>query len=462
MKHLYPLFLENTREHHLVLPDDTVILGFSGGKDSVALFHLLRELKKDIPFHFIAAYFNHRLRTDASDEEKWVQGFCEKHNVELVTGSKNVMAFKTKEKLNLEHAASLSRYRFFQEVSSRYKNAKVATAHTKSDLTETFFIKLFRGSGLQGLSAIFSKKENTIIRPLLLFSQEQILSFLRRNNIGYYRDSTNEEDVFLRNRIRRYVVPEIEKIEPAVDDRVFQTVSIIQEEYDYFSETANAALDRHLLPGNVLPIDRLKTYHPAVQRHIVREYIRKLKGNLLNIGFEHIETVRTQRVEKRGKREMGGAAIPGLELKFHKGFIFPKDIIVPGYRYAVPGPGRLEIPEIGKVLVIKEVHTYKKPKDNHGIIVPAASVTFPLTVRVPQKGDKYKKINTTINQDVFEMIRASGMPAEIRNLCPVILNGDGEIIWSVGSPVADAFKVNDRKGAAARVVMYIDSAKSPA
>jgi len=459
MKHLYPLFLENTREHHLVLPDDTVILGFSGGKDSVALFYLLKELKKDIPFTFITAYFNHRLRTDASEEEKWVEQFCMDQNVGLVTGSKNVMAFKTEEKLNLEHAASLSRYRFFQEVSSRYKNAKVATAHTKSDLTETFFIKLFRGSGLQGLSAIFSKKENTIIRPLLLFSQEQVLSFLRRNNIDFYRDRTNEEDVFLRNRIRRYVIPEIEKIEPALNDRVFQTVSIIREEYDYFGETANAVLDRYLLPGNVLSVHVLKKYHPAVQRHIVREYIRRLKGNLLNIGFEHIETVRTQQV---GKREMGGAAIPGLELKFHKGFIFPKNIIVPGYCYAVPGPGRLEIPEIEKTLIIKEVQRYKKPKDNYAIIVPAASITFPLTVRAPRKGDKYKKINTVINQDVFEMIRASGKPAEIRNLCPVILNGDGEIIWTVGSPVADAFKVKDRKGAVRCVVISVDSAKSPA
>lgn len=442
MKQLYPQFLANTREHHLVLPDDTVILGFSGGKDSVTLFHLLKELKRDIPFTFIAAYFNHRLRTDASEEEKWVEGFCDKHNVELVIGGKNVMAFKTKEKLNLEHAASLSRYRFFQEVSSRYENAKVATAHTKSDLTETFFIKLFRGSGLQGLSAIFSKKENTIIRPLLLFSQDQVFSFLQRNNIAFYRDRTNEEDVFLRNRIRRHVVPEIEKIEPAVNDRVFRTVSIIQEEYDYFSETAGAVLDRYLLPGNVLPVRILNNHHIAVQRHIVREYLRRLKGNLLNIGFEHIETVRTQRV---GKREKKGAAIPGIELKFHKGFIYPNGLTVPGYCYTVTGPGRLDIPEIGKTFLFKDVFTYKKPKDNSGIIVPAASVTYPLTVRAPRKGDKYRKINTTINQDVFEMIRASGKPAEIRNFCPVVLDGGGEIIWTVGSPVADAFKVKDGK-----------------
>jgi tRNA(Ile)-lysidine synthase len=442
MKHLYPRFLNNIREYHLVLPGDTIILGFSGGKDSVTLLYLLKELKNDIPFTLIAAYFNHRLRMDSSEEEQWIDRFCRGLSVRLVKGGKNVLEFKKDMRLNLEHAASLSRYLFFREISTRYKNAKVATAHTRSDLTETFFIKLLRGSGLQGLSSIYSKKENTIIRPLLLFSQDEIIDFLKRNKIEFYQDPTNEEDEFLRNKIRHTLVPEIEKIEPNVNDRVFQTVSIIQDEYEYFSDTANSILDKHLLLGIILPIDSMNAQHCALQRHIVREYIRRLKGNLLNIGFDHIETVRMQRT---GKREIKGAAIPGIELKFHKGFIFPKDIHIPEYCYTVPGPGQLKIPEIGKRLFFNDVSIYNKPSDNYGIIMPFSAATFPLTVRNPRKGDKYMKINTAINQDVFEMIRASGIPSELRNLCPVVLNGDGNIIWVMGSPAADAFKVQNPK-----------------
>jgi tRNA(Ile)-lysidine synthase len=442
MKHLYPSFLENTRIHYLIIPHDTVILGFSGGKDSVSLLLLLKELKKDIPFDLIAAYFNHGLRKDAGAEEKWVRSFCENQDVELATGSKNIGQFKKETGLNLEHAASLSRYRFFQEVSSRHANAKVATAHTRSDLTETFFIKLFRGSGLQGLSAIASKKENNIIRPLLLFSQGEILSFIQRNNIEFYQDPTNKEDLFLRNRIRHHLVPEIEKIEPDIDNHIFQTVSIIQEEYDYFSETAGAILDQHLIMGEILPFHILEEYHPAIQRHVIREYIRLLKGNLLNIGFAHIEAVRTR------AQSMRGLAIPGLELKFHKGYISPAGLTVPGYCYRVDEPGALEIKEIQQKLHIREIHSFQKPWNNHEIIIPAGSVVFPLMVRNPRRDDKYVKINTTVKQKVYEMIRASGIPAEMRNLCPVILNGDGRIIWSAGSPVSEQFKVemkNDKK-----------------
>ncbi|MCP5105649.1 MAG: hypothetical protein GY950_19840, partial [bacterium] len=243
----------------------------------------------------------------------------------------------------------------------------------------------------------------------------------------------------LRNRIRHHVVPEIQKIDPDIDRHIFRTVSIIQEEYDYFSETANAVLNRHLILGKILPAHILDDYHPAVQRHVVREYLRLLKGNLLNIDFHHIETIRT------GHREMGGLAVPGVELTFHKGFIFPAGLTVPEYNYPLPYAGTEEMPEIQMRLTIEQVRTYKKPKHNYTIFVPAAMLKFPLTARNPQKNDKYVKINSTINQDVFEIIRASGTPSELRNLCPVFLDRDGRIIWAVGSPVADSFKVRNQE-----------------
>jgi hypothetical protein len=97
-------------------------------------------------------------------------------------------------------------------------------------------------------------------------------------------------------------------------------------------------------------------------------------------------------------------------------------------------------------LIVEKVKAFQKPGNNETIIIPFSLVKFPLTVRNPLSGDKYIKINTTVKQKVFEMIRASGIPSELRNLCPVVLNGDGEIIWAFGSPVADAFKVKNFKG----------------
>ena len=157
MKLLFPEFKKNIEAHGLVRPGDTVILGFSGGKDSVTLTLLLQELQKHISFRLVAAYFNHRLRADAREEENWVREFCAARNIELEIGSRDLRRFKEENRLNLEHAASLSRYDFFASLAQRFPGARVATAHSRSDLGETFFIKLFRGSGLQGLSAIFAR-----------------------------------------------------------------------------------------------------------------------------------------------------------------------------------------------------------------------------------------------------------------------------------------------------------------
>lgn len=449
MNKLYPTFYQHVLHYQLIEPGNTIILGFSGGKDSVTLLCLLQQLQKDLDFHLVAAYFNHRLRTDQGKEEQWVRDFCASRQVELVVGSKNILAFKEKNKLNLEHAASISRYHFFQKVSAQFPQARVATAHTQSDLTETFLIKLLRGSGLQGLSTIYHKKENTIIRPLLWFDEKEILAFLERNEIKFYQDYTNQEDQFLRNRIRHHIVPPIQAIEPGIHDKIFKTVHIIQAEYDYFSSLAETLLEKHLVLGKILPATILSLYHPAIQRHIIREYVRRLKGNLLNIDFEHIEAIRTR------YQDLGGLAIPGVELTFHKGFIYPHAFSIPAYQYGIPGPfdthqpGKqtrktrpgILIEEIGQYLIIETIKTFKKPRDNHSIIVPFTLLHFPLCIRAAQKKDKYMKINTSIYQDVFEMIRASGIPADLRNLCPVLLNGDGQIIWVKGSPVANNFKV---------------------
>jgi len=119
---------------------------------------------------------------------------------------------------------------------------------------------------------------------------------------------------------------------------------------------------------------------------------------------------------------------------------------VPGYRYRIPAPGSLKIEEIEKTVTVETTGSFQKPGDNYKIILPYSSVKFPLTVRSPLRTDKYVKINTVVNQKVIEMIRASGVPSELRNLCPVVLNGDGEIIWVTGSPAAGRFKVKDKKG----------------
>jgi tRNA(Ile)-lysidine synthase len=437
MKIMFPEFKKNIQDHELVRAGDTVILGFSGGKDSVALAALMQELQKHIPFRLVAAYFNHRLRADAREEENWVHAFCAARGIELETGSRDLKRFRAENHLNLEHAASLSRYDFFHALAARIPGARVATAHNRSDLSETFFIKLFRGSGLQGLSAIFQNKEKKIIRPLLIFSTSEILAFLERNRLEYYQDPTNLQDDFLRNRIRHLLMPRVAEIEPAIEDRVFKTVLLIQDEFDFFQGQAQDILNKRLILNTVLPASAFQGLHPAQARHLAREYLRRLKGDLLGVGFEHIADFLQSLESGRG------LSLPGLNLKFSKGWIFPEKVRIGDYALEITGSGSWPVPAIGRTLTLKKAARFRMPPGNSEIMVPAARLRFPLRARPARPADKYRKIHSPYKQSVLEMIRSSGLPAPLRHLCPVLENGDGEIIWVCGSPLAAPFAVDD-------------------
>ncbi len=436
---LYQLFRKNIETYQLISENDQIIAAFSGGKDSTVLILLLKELQKEIPFSLQAAYFNHQIRKDAPAEEEWVENFCNRHKIELFKGRRNVRQYSLKNNINLEDAASKSRYEFFNQLLKRFPQAKIATAHTRSDLVETFFIKLFRGSGLQGLSGIFQKKYQKIIRPLLTFSQEHILCYLKDNQIDYYQDATNLETAFLRNRIRLQLIPEIKKIEPQIELQVFKTVDILQQEFEFFSETAQKILKKNLILNQVLKLKIFENRHLALQRHIVREYLRLLKGNLLNISYLHIQQFLEAKESKKG------LSLPGLNIVFSKGYAYKDDFHIPSYSYCWSDLSTpLLIKETETVIFAETVSGFFKPADNSYIIVEKSKLRLPLTVRSFNPEDRFQKINTSFQQRASEVIREAGFPDALKPLAALLINGDGEIIWIRGAPVGEKFKIKEK------------------
>ncbi len=435
MDDLYPPFRQRVLAARLIPAGGVVLLGFSGGKDSVTLAMLLQELRRERPFRLVLAYLNHGLRPDATHEEAWVRQFAKKQRLELRVGNRPVARWASENRLNLEHAASLSRYGFFGEVAREFPGARIATAHTRSDLAETFLIKLLRGSGLQGLSALHQRKERHLIRPLLLFSEQEVRAFLERNQIEHYEDPSNEGDAFLRNRLRHRVMPVLKEIEPHCEERIFTAVQLIQDEFEYFQRTAERFLCRHLIAGTVLPVAPLKRQRIALIRHLLREYIRRQKGNLLGLSFAHVEELRA----KLGTTS--ALAIPGLTLATSPHFLYPQPLRLPPWSVTAHGPGRIPL-ALGSLAIEVTLHErFEKPAGSTTLITPARLLPFPFTVRSVCRGDEYRKINVPHHQQVVEMIRAAGFPVALRPLAPVVVAGDGHIAWAYGSPLAADFAV---------------------
>lgn len=218
------------QKYHLVKPNDKIILGLSGGHDSVALLDILFKMKKEMRFDLILVHVNYRFRGKDSDgDERFVRKLAKKYHLKI-----RVKKTKTTDlppSTNLEDFFRRVRYEFFEEVRKKERAQKIATAHTLDDQTETIVMFFLRGSGPAGLSGMEYKKEK-IIRPLLGTSRKEISQYLKENKLRWRRDVTNEDITFTRNKIRKKLLPFLEKeFNPNLKNTLKMT-ALIMREYD--------------------------------------------------------------------------------------------------------------------------------------------------------------------------------------------------------------------------------------
>ncbi len=200
-------FLEHIEKHELCHRKDNILVAVSGGVDSVVMLHLLHRLG----CRLTVAHCNFQLRGEESDgDERFVRNMATQYEIPVFVKRCNTRIYAEKEKISIEMAARRLRYNWFTEILEAHKFQKIAIGHNKDDDAETFFIKLLRGSGLEGLKGILTKREN-IIRPLLFASREEIMAYAKEHQLSFREDSSNASDDYLRNRIRHHLLPFYEK-----------------------------------------------------------------------------------------------------------------------------------------------------------------------------------------------------------------------------------------------------------
>ena len=219
--------------------EDCVITGVSGGADSVCLLFVLLELQKEIGFRMVAVHVNHGLRGQEADEdEAYVRQLCEEHGVLYETYFRNVELIAKNRKQSTEEAGREIRRACLEQALSKHEGTKIALAHHQDDNAETFLLNLARGTGLRGLGGIRPVKGN-IIRPLLCVRRCDIEEYLKENNIMYRTDSTNQSDVYTRNRIRNHILPYMEEsLNVKTVDHMNETMEQLRQVQEYLDEQA--------------------------------------------------------------------------------------------------------------------------------------------------------------------------------------------------------------------------------
>ncbi len=283
------------KKHRLITKNETILVALSGGPDSVALLYLLNSLKKEFALKIAAAHLNHMLRGKESKKDMlFCQTLSARLNIPFFSESINIK--KLNNNASIEETARKARQDFLFKVTDNIKAAKIALGHTKDDQAETVLMRLLRGSGLYGLSAILPKRkirQYTLIRPLLEIPKKEILTYLKKRKISYRLDRTNKKDIYFRNRIRRNLIPKLKKYNKNIVSILANTAQTVALDYEYIKSEAEKSLAKiHKANSKSqisLKTDKILRLHPAVRRMVLRLAIQKITGNLRRLSFKHIQ-----------------------------------------------------------------------------------------------------------------------------------------------------------------------------
>ena len=241
---LEKIALKTITKHNLICRDDHIIVGVSGGADSICLLYFLNSIKNDFNLKITAVHINHCMRGEESDEDnKFVVDFCKSINIPINVFSFDIYSKAKEENITTEEAGRKYRYNSFNNVLKKVNGTKIAVAHNKDDNAETIIMRFFRGTGIKGLSGISYKRDN-IIRPLLDCLRKDIEDYCRRNNLSYRNDSTNSMDIYTRNKIRLNLITFIKKdFNPNIVNTLCDMSKTFYDENKFLDTLASKSLD---------------------------------------------------------------------------------------------------------------------------------------------------------------------------------------------------------------------------
>ncbi len=339
------------KQHGLINPGELVVVGVSGGPDSMALLHILTSLRSGLEFDLAVAHLNHGLRPEAAAEENFVREYCAGRGLAFYSCQLDIGRLASQEKKSLEEAGRESRYRYFARLAAQLGASRIATAHHQDDNAETVLLNLVRGSGIKGLRGI-RPVNGMIIRPLLCLNRSDIENYLDINSIEYCIDQSNYSTDYLRNRIRHQLLPLLKQdYNPRIVESLNQLADIAAAENEAM-ELETGCLEKELLktnPAHEITLDSecLGQLHPAYQRRIIRKVLFALQGER-GWEFNDIELIRNLLTKAGSSKSLH--LKKGLYVKkIYRQLTFssrpPKRV---SFSYRVKAPGQLYIPEIGK------------------------------------------------------------------------------------------------------------------
>ena len=458
-------------KNNLIDNGDKIVVGISGGPDSVCLLHILVEISGKFNIKLIAVHVDHMLRgEEAENDRKYVEKFCRNLGIPLFVESYNIMEIANQEGIGLEEAGREIRYKVFQKIADQTGSSKIAVAHNKNDRAETVLMNIIRGTGLEGLKGIDYKNGN-IIRPLLDIERKEIEEYCRLNSLEPRIDSSNLKNIYTRNKIRLDLIPIINSMfNTNIVDSLCRMSLIAREDNELLEENAMKCLEDVCIKkqaGSILlNSKKLADMHPALAKRVIRQCIKSVKGDLKGIESEHIN--RSLQFAKSGRT---GACIQlphNIRIKriydTIEIFILNENLyeenannkLKDDFEVLLEIPGVTEVKEAG-ICINAEIiayDEYRKDKERNckpGNCKPESilvkffdygKLNMGIYIRNRRTGDVFRPFKSSCTKKLKKYFIDEKIPVEERNSIPLIAKGN-EIIWIVGDKINDKFKVTD-------------------
>jgi len=426
MKRIVKNYIE---KHCLLKPESKIIVGFSGGADSVALLHILYKLGYDC----IAVHCNFRLRGEESDrDEQFAADFAASLRLPFITQSFDTVNIAKERGISVEMAARDLRYQLFAELREKSQADVIAIAHHRDDSIETLLINLIRGTGIKGLTGI-QPKTGYLIRPLLCVSKDEILQYVREKNLPFVTDSSNEEDKLIRNKIRLQVIPLLETINPAVREAIVQTMDNLNEAYKiYESEIENSIRQIYNKEKVSISIPMLKTF-PSPES-LLFELLKKF-----GFGKEVVREIYSATDGLSGKTFY---APEYYVLKNRDEFLLLPVTQEEEKEYLIQSTDTLlEIPLRMEISLRTNETSGDIEKSVHTACLDFDKLQFPLVLRKRKTGDKFIPSGMKTFQKLSDFFTNRKF-SKIEKEKTWILTSENEIVWIVNYRIDERFKAD--------------------
>ena len=448
----------------MVEAGEAVLIGVSGGPDSVALVHILLALAPKFSFRVAMAHLNHGLRQNESErDEAFVISLADQLDLPVHIERQDVRRYQKSHHLSLEEAARQVRYRFYHAIAAKFGYEKIALGHHSDDNAELILMFMLRGSGPLGLTGIPPLRDDRIIRPLIDIKRSEIMEFIAEKELDYVEDSSNRDFQHLRNRIRNRLIPQLKtEYNPRLIDSLHRLASIMDAEERWIEDLVRPIFEKVMVFEKQdrigLDISSLNQQTIAVRRRLIREAVLKVKGNLRRMAFVHVEAA--VKLAQKGP-DSCGLDLPGrIRITRQNDVLLisreaqslrhlaadPHISLTPDYEYCLDNPGEIFVKEAALKIRFREIPPpqasdwHPPGHEKRAAYFDMEKIHFPLVIRNFRTGDRFSPLGMVGRQKLKKFFIDHKISRSERAKCPIVLSRN-TIIWVVGQRLDNAVKI---------------------